>query len=144
MEYPMNSAKTTSPPKGNCIEERTPIYWNSLEVQSIVIPLVSCFSFAQVMVFWESISKWGASTSEIVTASAVSWKHLSTFSKSILKQLVKVLLSVDLWYRSTGFYVSWISFHTWKYSCTVRYHLKSELIVCVGTATFPVSWRQMV
>ena len=42
------------------------------------------------------ISNWGASANEIIIVSAVSWKQLSTFSRSVLDRIVEVLLSVNL------------------------------------------------
>jgi hypothetical protein len=60
-----------------------------------------------------------------------------------LEQLVKVLLSVNLWYRSTGCYVSQVSLNTWNRSWRIRRHQMIELKIRADTATLPVSLRQM-
>lgn len=49
---------TTSPPKRSFIEKRAQFYWNISLVSCLVTILVTCFNFAQVMVFLEIISKW--------------------------------------------------------------------------------------
>jgi hypothetical protein len=56
-----------------------------------------------------------------------------------LEQLVKVLLSVNLWYWTTGCYVSQVSLNTWNYSWRIRRHRMIELEIRADTATLPVS-----
>jgi hypothetical protein len=56
-----------------------------------------------------------------------------------LEQPVEVLLSVNLWYRSTGWYVSQVSLNTWNDSWRIRRHWMFELKIRADTATLPVS-----
>jgi hypothetical protein len=56
-----------------------------------------------------------------------------------LEQLVKVLLSVNLWYWATGCYVSQVSLNTWNRSWRIRRHRMIELKIRADTATLPVS-----
>jgi hypothetical protein len=188
MKHKVNSANTTPPPKGSCMEESNLTHWNHSWVPCLIIPWANCFSFAQVMAFLESVSKWGASTSEIIIASVVNWKQLSMFSRSVLcilqsettwekffsefdpeilldtkkglgavvkfldflpqllcwwfawlEQLVEVLLSVNLWYRFTGCYVSQVSLNTWNLPWRIRCYRMFELKIRADTATLPVS-----
>ena len=163
------------------MEGSAPIIRDPSWVQCIVIPLASCFGFAQVMAFWGSTSKWGTRTSKNNIVSAVKtaryqWVSFAscrtrTIEKSLprawyqdfywpqegswgqvrliiatfcwwaawLEQVVKVLLSVDLWYQSSGCHVSQVSFNTWCYSWRIRRHRTSELTVRTDTTTSPVS-----
>lgn len=66
------------------MEELTSIHWKLLWVACLVIILVTCLSFAQVMVFRKRISKRGASASEIIIPSGVRWGQLGMFSRSVL------------------------------------------------------------
>ena len=43
----------------------------------LVIPLISCFSFVQVITFWKSIFRREASRNGTIIAIMVSWKHIS-------------------------------------------------------------------
>ena len=49
-------ATTTLSSRKSCMEESTLIHWNLSWVACLVIPLASCFNFAQAMASWESIS----------------------------------------------------------------------------------------
>ena len=53
----------------------------------------------------ENIFKWVASANKINIANVVSWKQSNTFSRSVLEQVVGILLGVSLWYWSTWCYV---------------------------------------
>lgn len=57
------------------------------------------------------------------------------------KQLAMVSISsIDL----LGVMDRRFSLHTWNYSWRIWRHQRSDLIACSGTATLPVSYRQMV
>jgi hypothetical protein len=74
-----------------------------------------------VVKFWDSLS------------------HLLCWWFAWLEQLVEVLLSVNLWYRSTGCYVLQVSLNTWSYSWRIRRHQMIEPKIRADTATLPVS-----
>ena len=84
MTNQVKSATTTLSPRGNDMGESALIHWNLSWVVYIVISLASYSNFVQVMASWGSISGREASMSEIIIANVVSWKQLSTSSRSVL------------------------------------------------------------
>ena len=86
MTHQVKPATTTLSSRKSCMEESTLIHWNLSWVACLVIPLASCFNFAQVMASWESIFFFFFffSRNEVIIASVVSWKQLSTSSRSVL------------------------------------------------------------
>lgn len=53
----------------------------------------------------ENIFKWVASARKTNITNMVSWKQTNTLSRSVLEQVVGILLGVNFWYWSTWCYV---------------------------------------
>lgn len=154
MKHDVKPTNTTPPAKGSFMTESTTNHRHHSWVSCLVTSLVSCFSFARVVVFSKSFSRWIVLTrknhycecGQLKTVEHVlnecslhptkrdflrnifpelNLKILLDTKKGLgaivkldllpkllcrwfywLEQLVEVLLSANLWYRSTGCYVS--------------------------------------
>ena len=74
-------ATTTPLSRGSCMEGSTLIHWNPLWIVCLVIPSVSYFSFVQVMVFWESISRREKSRNEVIIEPSNVWTYYARWHR---------------------------------------------------------------